>query len=72
MWSASLRLSLQPPPNGGAGHPFSHKPVGEDDELPCWNGKGDIRCDDVPDPTIEHGRNVGAFDLSRLQLTHGF
>jgi threonine dehydrogenase-like Zn-dependent dehydrogenase len=24
----------------------------------CWHGKGDIRCDDVPDPQIEHGRDA--------------
>jgi threonine dehydrogenase-like Zn-dependent dehydrogenase len=24
----------------------------------CWHGKGDIRCDDVPDPRIEHGRDA--------------
>jgi len=24
----------------------------------CWHGKGDIRCDDVPDPKIEHGRDA--------------
>ena len=24
----------------------------------CWHGKGDIRCDEVPDPTIEHGRDA--------------
>ena len=24
----------------------------------CWHGKGDIRCDTVPDPQIEDGRDV--------------
>jgi threonine dehydrogenase-like Zn-dependent dehydrogenase len=24
----------------------------------CWHGKGDIRCDSVPDPKIEDGRDV--------------
>ncbi len=24
----------------------------------CWHGKGDIRCDSVPDPTIEDARDV--------------
>jgi threonine dehydrogenase-like Zn-dependent dehydrogenase len=24
----------------------------------CWHGKGDIRCDTVPDPKIEHGRDA--------------
>ena len=24
----------------------------------CWHGKGDIRCDDVPDPKIEHSRDA--------------
>jgi threonine dehydrogenase-like Zn-dependent dehydrogenase len=24
----------------------------------CWHGKGDIRCDDVPDPKIEDGRDA--------------
>ena len=24
----------------------------------CWHGKGDIRCDVVPDPKIEHGRDA--------------
>jgi threonine dehydrogenase-like Zn-dependent dehydrogenase len=24
----------------------------------CWHGKGDIRCDTVPDPTIEDARDV--------------
>lgn len=24
----------------------------------CWHGKGDIRCDSVPDPKIEHGRDA--------------
>ena len=24
----------------------------------CWHGKGDIRCDTVPDPTIEDSRDV--------------
>ena len=24
----------------------------------CWHGKGDIRCDSVPDPTIEDSRDV--------------
>src|SRR6187551_1474053 len=24
----------------------------------CWHGKNDIRCDDVPDPKIEHGRDA--------------
>jgi hypothetical protein len=24
----------------------------------CWHGKGDIRCDNVPDPEIEHGRDA--------------
>jgi threonine dehydrogenase-like Zn-dependent dehydrogenase len=24
----------------------------------CWHGKGDIRCDVVPDPRIEDGRDV--------------
>jgi threonine dehydrogenase-like Zn-dependent dehydrogenase len=24
----------------------------------CWHGKGDIRCDHVPDPQIEDGRDV--------------
>jgi threonine dehydrogenase-like Zn-dependent dehydrogenase len=24
----------------------------------CWHGKGDIRCDTVPDPRIEHGRDA--------------
>lgn len=24
----------------------------------CWHGKGDIRCDTVPDPTIEHDQDV--------------
>ena len=24
----------------------------------CWHGKGDIRCDNVPDPTIEDARDV--------------
>lgn len=24
----------------------------------CWHGKGDIRCDSVPDPQIEDGRDV--------------
>jgi hypothetical protein len=23
-----------------------------------WHGKGDIRCDDVPDPKVEHGRDA--------------
>ena len=23
-----------------------------------WHGKNDIRCDTVPDPKIEHGRDV--------------
>ena len=23
----------------------------------CWHGKGDIRCEEVPDPTIEDGRD---------------
>ena len=23
-----------------------------------WHGKNDIRCDNVPDPTIEDGRDV--------------
>ena len=24
----------------------------------CWHGTGDIRCDTVPDPTIEDARDV--------------
>ncbi len=24
----------------------------------CWHGKGDIRCDTVPDPVIEHPRDA--------------
>ena len=24
----------------------------------CWHGKGDVRCDTVPDPTIEHPRDA--------------
>lgn len=24
----------------------------------CWHGKGDIRCEEVPDPTIEDGRDA--------------
>ena len=24
----------------------------------AWHGKGDIRCESVPDPTIEHGRDA--------------
>jgi threonine dehydrogenase-like Zn-dependent dehydrogenase len=24
----------------------------------CWHGKGDIRCDDAPDPQIEYGRDA--------------
>jgi hypothetical protein len=24
-------------------------------KAPAWHGKGDIRCDSVPDPGIEHG-----------------
>ena len=24
----------------------------------CWHGKGDMRCDTVPDPKIEHGRDA--------------
>ncbi len=24
----------------------------------CWHGKNDIRCDDVPEPKIEHGRDA--------------
>ena len=24
----------------------------------CWHGKGDIRCDRVPDPSIEDARDV--------------
>ena len=24
----------------------------------CWHGKGDIRCDTVPDPRIEDARDV--------------
>jgi threonine dehydrogenase-like Zn-dependent dehydrogenase len=24
----------------------------------CWNGKSDIRCETVPDPTIEDARDV--------------
>lgn len=24
----------------------------------CWHGKGDMRCDTVPDPRIEHGRDA--------------
>lgn len=24
----------------------------------CWHGKHDIRCDTVPDPTIQHGRDA--------------
>ena len=24
----------------------------------CWHGKGDIRCDSVPDPTIEDARDI--------------
>lgn len=24
----------------------------------CWHGKNDIRCDDVPDPKIEHPRDA--------------
>src|SRR4051812_41321155 len=24
----------------------------------CWHGKGDIRCDSVPDPKIEDGRDA--------------
>ena len=24
----------------------------------CWHGKNDIRCDSVPDPKIEDGRDV--------------
>jgi threonine dehydrogenase-like Zn-dependent dehydrogenase len=24
----------------------------------CWHGKGDIRCDSVPDPKLEHPRDV--------------
>ncbi len=24
----------------------------------CWHGKNDIRCDSVPDPQIEDGRDV--------------
>ncbi len=24
----------------------------------CWHGKGDIRCDDIPDPKIEHPRDA--------------
>lgn len=24
----------------------------------CWHGKGDIRCDSVPDPQIEDDRDV--------------
>ena len=24
----------------------------------CWHGKGDIRCDTVPDPRIEHSRDA--------------
>ncbi len=24
----------------------------------CWHGKHDIRCDTVPDPTIEDGRDA--------------
>jgi threonine dehydrogenase-like Zn-dependent dehydrogenase len=24
----------------------------------CWHGRGDIRCDEVPDPKIEDGRDV--------------
>jgi threonine dehydrogenase-like Zn-dependent dehydrogenase len=24
----------------------------------CWHGKNDIRCDSVPDPRIEHGRDA--------------
>ncbi|RYY07407.1 MAG: glutathione-dependent formaldehyde dehydrogenase, partial [Methylobacterium sp.] len=24
----------------------------------CWHGKGDIRCDTVPDPRIEDARDI--------------
>ena len=24
----------------------------------CWRGKGDIRCDTIPDPKIEHPRDA--------------
>lgn len=24
----------------------------------CWHGKGDIRCDSVPEPRLEDGRDV--------------
>ena len=24
----------------------------------CWHGKGDIRCETVPDPKIEHPRDA--------------
>ena len=24
----------------------------------CWHGKGDVRCDTVPDPKIEHPRDA--------------
>ena len=24
----------------------------------CWHGKGDIRCDTIPDPKIEHPRDA--------------
>ena len=24
----------------------------------CWHGKSDIRCDNVPDPVIEHPRDA--------------
>ena len=24
----------------------------------CWHGKGDIRCDTVPDPSIEDSRDI--------------
>lgn len=29
-----------------------------------WHGKGDIRCDSVPDPKIQDGRNAAIEDSS--------
>ena len=31
----------------------------------CWHGKGDVRCDTVPDPRIEHPRDALIEDAPR-------
>jgi threonine dehydrogenase-like Zn-dependent dehydrogenase len=41
----------------------------------AWHGKGDIRCDEVPDPTVEHPRDaiikIGAFRILRFRPAGG-